>query len=104
MDVCYVSSDGKVHQTQVNVSHAASSAPVPGSECGPSPQANVESFPRSVLEQALHSSGLRHLLTRFRPDTLVLKVVGREEYLLEDTSIIKYKVRSPSPGSWPVLY
>ena len=52
----------------------------------------MESYPRSVLELALGSSGLRHLQNRFRPDTLVLKVVGREEYLLEDTSIIRYKV------------
>ena len=62
-----------------------------------SPQANVESFPRSVLEQALHSAELRHLLSRFYPDSLVLKVVGREEYLLEDTSIIKYKVSLKVP-------
>lgn len=40
----------------------------------------------------MKSSGFRHLKSRFDKERHVLKVIGREEYLLKETPIIDYKV------------
>lgn len=59
-------------------------------------QVDIELYPQSVLELAMRSQELSHTMGRFRSSELVLKVVGREEYLLERVALIRYKVRNCS--------
>lgn len=40
----------------------------------------------------MDSRELKHLLKSYRCDDLVLKVVGREEYMLKEKRISSYKV------------
>ncbi len=56
------------------------------------PQVDLGSCPSEVVERAVVSKELSRVLDRHTPDELVLKVVGREEYLLVPKPISAYKV------------
>ena len=46
-----------------------------------------------MLDRAIQSRELRRSIGRLDPKELVLKVAGKEEYLLEEKSISSYQVR-----------
>ena len=56
-------------------------------------QMDLGSSPTEIVERAMDSRELRHILKAYRRDDLVLKVVGREEYMLKEKRISCYKVR-----------
>ena len=59
-------------------------------------QVDLGSCPSEVVERAVQSRELKRSIGHLNPKGLVLKVVGREEYLLEEKSISCYKVCAPS--------
>jgi len=71
VDIFYVTSDGK---------SVKATLPVDGSK-----------LPISVIEMALKTKELHHLISRSRASEFVLKVVGREEYLLDPAPLTQYK-------------
>ena len=56
-------------------------------------QVGLEVKPLSLLNKALQKKELKHVMSRLHATKLVLKVVGREEYLLKDEPLIHYKVQ-----------
>ena len=56
-------------------------------------QVDLGSCPSEVVERAIQSRELKRLMGRLNPKDLVLKVVGKEEYLLEEKSISNYQVQ-----------
>lgn len=55
-------------------------------------QVDGSKLPNPVIEMALNTKELRHLISRSRASEFVLKVVGREEYLLDPAPLTQYKV------------
>ena len=55
-------------------------------------QMDLGSSPTEIVERAMDSRELKHVLKSYRHDDLVLKVVGREEYMLKEKRISSYKV------------
>jgi len=53
---------------------------------------DVGSCPGEVLDRAMASRDLARVIGRLNPQSLVLKVAGKEEYLLEEKSLSQYKV------------
>lgn len=53
---------------------------------------DLGSSPTEIVERAMDSRELKHLLMGYRCDDLVLKVVGREEYMLKEKRLSSYKV------------
>ena len=53
---------------------------------------DLGSSPSEIVERAMDSRELKHLLKGYRCEDLVLKVVGREEYMLKEKRISCYKV------------
>ncbi len=53
---------------------------------------DLGSCPSEVVERAVVSKELKRVLSRETPEELVLKVVGREEYLLATKPMSCYKV------------
>lgn len=53
---------------------------------------DLGSCPSEVLERAIQSRELKRSIGRLNPKELVLKVAGKEEYLLEEKSISCYQV------------
>ena len=62
---------------------------------------DLGSSPTEIVERAMDSRELRHILKAYKRDDLVLKVVGREEYMLKEKRISCYKVR---PTRWLLPY
>ncbi len=59
------------------------------------PQVDLGSCPSEVVERALHSMEQKQRsVGRLNPKDLVLKVAGKEEYMLEEKSISSYQVRT----------
>ena len=56
---------------------------------------DLGSSPTEIVERAMDSRELKHLLKGYRREDLVLKVVGREEYMLKEKRISSYKVYTP---------
>lgn len=54
---------------------------------------DLGSCPSEVVERAIQSKELRRSIGRLNPKDLVLKVAGKEEYMLEEKSISSYQVR-----------
>lgn len=55
-------------------------------------QVDLGSCPSEVVDRAIQSKELKRLMGRLNPKDLVLKVVGKEEYLLEEKGISCYQV------------
>ena len=53
---------------------------------------DLGSSPTEIVERAMDSRELKHLLMGYRCDDLVLKVVGREEYMLKEKRLSSYRV------------
>ena len=53
---------------------------------------DVGSCPGEVRDRAMASRELARVIGRLNPQSLVLKVAGKEEYLLEEKSLSQYKV------------
>ena len=58
---------------------------------------DLGSSPTEIVERAMDSRELKHILKQYKREDLVLKVVGREEYMLKEKRISSYKV-------WVYLY
>ena len=57
-------------------------------------QMDLGSSPSEIIERAMDSRELKHVLRTHKCKDLVLKVVGREEYMLKEKRISCYKVWS----------
>ena len=55
---------------------------------------DLGSSPTEIVERAMDSRELNHLLKNYRREDLVLKVVGREEYMLKEKRLSSYKVHT----------
>lgn len=55
-------------------------------------QMDLGSSPTEIVERAMDSRELKQLLKCYRCEDLVLKVVGREEYMLKEKRLSSYKV------------
>ena len=55
-------------------------------------QMDLGSSPNEIIERAMDSRELKHVLRNYKYQDLVLKVVGREEYMLKEKRISCYKV------------
>ena len=53
---------------------------------------DLGSSPTEIVERAMDSRELKHILKQYKREDLVLKVVGREEYMLKEKRISSYKV------------
>ncbi len=53
---------------------------------------DVGSCPAEVLDRAKASRELRKMIGHLDANSLVLKVAGKEEYMLEEKSLGQYKV------------
>lgn len=53
---------------------------------------DLGSSPSEVVERAVQSRELKRSIGHLDPKGLVLKIVGKEEYLLEEKSISSYMV------------
>lgn len=53
---------------------------------------DLGSCPSEVVERAIQSRELKRSIGQMKPKDLVLKVAGKEEYLLEEKSISCYQV------------
>lgn len=59
----------------------------------PASQVDLGSCPQEIVERAMDSKELKRVLSRHQnAEELVLKVVGREEYLIAQKPVSSYKV------------